>query len=681
MNISISLQLYTAFFKGKVQEQLQDMDAIFSVLRCLGYETGQDEVSLKEPDTVRAPWVSLELFLVQLDLEVIKEIMERFPENKCTLKEIVRARRRNADLDSAREYLESKLAKRQKLDVTEGNNAAKSKQIKEVHGEVHARFPDVKQTAVSGYTPSTAYKDPPLVNTSDANDVNGDDSSAGFLATDEDPSAAASTDARGDTIGKRSFPNNPADCYSDHDLYGLDHAGSQLRGGRHRGLDAHNDPSPCTRPPPYSVHIKADTSMGGSHSLPYTGTYAPAGSGHRSHIPTKAKVSVRAVSMGQGTSGYDDKYVNQRDMGSSADQPLTNESAKVTPNRFSVADSVNFTRKGRSQEEQNNFSTLSNGMEERGRATGQAGITSLNSDLKHQLTLSNTDVGSPDKASQRFSDASKERRLYDSQRPAGEKDGTRSQDKSTGHTYTSDQKSIYGAEAANYPGRSATEVKSYTVKKIETKGAQPVPSGTTVDKKSSKDLTSSHHQAAEAQYSVHSSRIGPNPEDVLNGRGSSLAAMKQQKDDHSAICDMCTADSNSICTNCFRSVCGRCVRIYNTDLCSATKGQHNFVELKKKSQAMSADLEALSNQPGANVKRETGSDDKTWNCSRCTFLNSPEHGICAMCASSRGVNLVDQIEIGSRVCRICTFHNKACAKVCDQCGKTLDLTGNPELCV
>ena len=85
---------------------------------------------------------------------------------------------------------------------------------------------------------------------------------------------------------------------------------------------------------------------------------------------------------------------------------------------------------------------------------------------------------------------------------------------------------------------------------------------------------------------------------------------------------------------------------------------------------MSADLEALSNQPG--------SEDKTWKCCRCTFLNSPEHGICVMCASSRGVNLVDQTEVGSRVCGNCTFHNKEDTKVCVQCGKTLDLTGPPE---
>ena len=641
---------------------------------------------MKEPDTDLALWVSLELFLVQLDLEVIKEIMENFPESKCTLKEIVRARRRNADVESAREYLGSKIAKRQKLDVAEGGDVAQSKQIKEVHGQgTDERFPDVKETTFRGCTPSTAFKEPPLPNTCDANAMDDDDSSAVFLVTNEDPSAAASTDPGEDTIGKR-FTLFSNINLADQVLYGVEPTGSQLRGGRHGGLDAHYHPSRYTLPPSYSAHIKADTSMGGSYSLPYNGTCVPAGSPHRSHIPdvlqhtnvvsqsetirpttrasataTKVKVSVRAVPQGQGTSGYDDKYVNLRDISSSTDQPV----------------------KRRSQEGQNNFSALSNGMaeRERGRPTGQAGIANLNSHLKHQLILSNTGVGSRDKASQQFSDASKERRPYDSQRLAGEKDGTKSQDKSAGHTYVIEQKRIYSGEAANYPGRRTAEVKSYTEEKIETKRAQPVPSGTTVDKKSSKDLTSSHHQAAEAQCSVHSSRIGPNSEDVVNGRGSSLAAMKQQKDDHTAICDFCMEGSNSICTNCRRSVCRRCVEFYNTDLCSATKGQHNFVELKKKSQLMSADLEALSNQPGANVNRETGSDDKTWSCSRCTFLNSPEHGICVMCASSRGVNLVDQTEVGSRVCGNCTFHNKAGAKVCDQCGKTLDLIGPPESCV
>ena len=252
--------------------------------------------------------------------------------------------------------------------------------------------------------------------------------------------------------------------------------------------------------------------------------------------------------------------------------------------------------------------------------------------------------------------------------PAGEKDGTRSQDKSTGQTHMNEQKNISSAQAANYPRRCTAEVKSYKVEKIQTKGAQPV------DKKSAKDLTSSVHQAAAVHYPVHSSRIGPNSEDALTGRGSSLAT-REQHNDHTAMCDMCMADSNSICKNCFRPVCGKCVEFFNTDLCSATKGHHNFVELKKKSSPISTDLEALSSQPGANVvNRETGSDNKTWSCSRCTFLNSPEHGICAICASSRGVNLLDQTEPARKVCRNCTFHNKADAKVCMQCGKTLDLS-------
>ena len=255
--------------------------------------------------------------------------------------------------------------------------------------------------------------------------------------------------------------------------------------------------------------------------------------------------------------------------------------------------------------------------------------------------------------------------------PAGEKDGTRSQDKSAGQTHMNEQKNISSAQTANYPRRCTAEVKSYKVEKIETKGAQPV------DKMSSKDLTSSVHQAAAVQYPVHSSRIGPNSEDALTGRGSSLAT-REQHNDPTAMCDMCMADSNSICKNCFRPVCGKCVEFYNTDLCSATKGQHNFVELKKKSPPISTDLEALSNQPGANVNRETESGNKTWSCSRCTFLNSPEHGICAMCASSRRVNFVDQTEPARKVCRNCTFHNKADAKVCVQCYKTLDLGGPPE---
>ena len=686
MDISISSQLYTAFFKGKVQQQLQDLEAIFSILKSLGYdETEQDEVSVENPDTGHALWVSLELFLVQQDLEVIKEIMEFFPENKCTLKDIIRARARNTDVEGARRYLWSKISKRQKRDVGEGGDAAQSKQVNGIHGEgIDAKLPDVNETTLNGYSSSTAAKDPPLLNTCEVKVMDGDDSSAaGFPVTKEQPSAAASTDPGEDTIGNRLFSNMN---FADLELYGVDHTESQLRGGRHHGLDTHYDASPYARPTSHAVHIAADTGMGGSHSL--------SSSNHTYHLrsanavsqsetiltatrvmdsttATKGKVAVRALPQGQGTSGCHE-YANLRGISSSANQPVvlpTDVSRKVTPTGPFFADPMNVTQKGRSQEEQNNLGAHSNRIAEgdRSRPTGPAGTTDLNSDLKHHLTLSSTGVDSRDIASQRLSETSKERRPYDSHRHAAEKDGIRSQDKSADQTHMSKQKNISSAQAVNYPRRCTAEVKGYKVEKIQTKGAQPV------DKMSSKDLTSSVHQAAAVQYPVHSSRIGPNSEDALTGRGSSLAT-KEQHNDPTAMCDMCMADSNSICKNCFRPVCGKCVEFFNTDLCGATKGQHNFVELKKKSPPISTNLEALSNQPGANVNRETESDNKTWSCSRCTFLNSPEHGICAMCASSRGVNLVDQTEPGSRVCRNCTFHNKADAKVCMQCGKTLDLS-------
>ena len=312
---------------------------------------------------------------------------------------------------------DSKLPIQSNITIASGRTGDKtsSKVLTSSHCQAaDAIIPDVKQKTFSTYTPSTAFKNLPLPNTCDG----------------EDPSAAASTDPR-DTIGKRLFYNMDL---ADQDLYGVEPTGSQRRSGRHGGLDARYDPSPHTPPASYSAHINADTCIGGFHSLPYTGTCAPAGSRRpktrvtASTTATKAKVSFRVMPLRQGTSGYNDKYVNLRDI-------------------------------------------------------------------------------------------------------------------------------------------------------------------------------------------------------------------------------------------------------------SSSEGQHNFVELKKTSQPMSADSVALSNQPGANASRETGSDDKTWNCSRCTFLNSPEQGICAMCASSRRVNLVVQRETEIRVCGSCTFHNKAGTKVCEQCSKTLDLTGPPESCV
>ena len=246
-----------------------------------------------------------------------------------------------------------------------------------------------------------------------------------------------------------------------------------------------------------------------------------------------------------------------------------------------------------------------------------------------------------------------------------------------------------------------------TDSELPTQSNIKITSGRTGDKKSSKVLTSSHRQAADAIFpnvkqttlsAYTPSTAFKNPPlsntydaNAMNSDDSSAGFPATDEDpsaaastdprgdtlgkrlfsnnpadcysdhvlyDDTAICDFCMADSNSICRNCLLPVCEKCVRIYNTDLCSATKGQHNFVELNKTSQPMSADFEALSNQPGATVNRETGGDDKEWKCSRCTFLNSPEHGICAMCASSRGLILWIKQRLGAESAESARFTTK-----------------------
>ena len=186
-------------------------------------------------------------------------------------------------------------------------------------------------------------------------------------------------------------------------------------------------------------------------------------------------------------------------------------------------------------------------------------------------------------------------------------------------------------------------------------------------------------RAAEAQYEAHSSR-----NDLHTGHGSNgsvpsqAGAGKPLSKDRAAICDMCMSNGTHICRNCFRVVCRKCKEICDIDLCSATKGQHKFKELKKKPQQQrSADVEGLSSQGGANVNEGMEDEGEEWSCSRCTYLNPADYRICTMCAASRGFSPDEQSEPGTIVCNSCTLHNKQGTKVCVACHKTIDLSEPP----
>lgn len=94
----------------------------------------------------------------------------------------------------------------------------------------------------------------------------------------------------------------------------------------------------------------------------------------------------------------------------------------------------------------------------------------------------------------------------------------------------------------------------------------------------------------------------------------------------------------------------------------------------KRQPIKSVDPKASSSQHHANRNQGFDDEDKDWPCARCTFLNPPDHRICAMCGASRGVGpleLLERTQAESRVCRNCTFYNKETARICRACHKTL----------
>ena len=85
----------------------------------------------------------------------------------------------------------------------------------------------------------------------------------------------------------------------------------------------------------------------------------------------------------------------------------------------------------------------------------------------------------------------------------------------------------------------------------------------------------------------------------------------------------------------------------------------------------SGDSKVYSSQESATTNEASGDGEKNWPCSRCTYLNDPEHRICVICSSTHGIGVVESAKPGSRVRTNCTFHNEETAVLCTACGKSL----------
>jgi len=283
-----------------------------------------------------------------------------------------------------------------------------------------------------------------------------------------------------------------------------------------------------------------------------------------------------------------------------------------------------------------------------------ASVGGLSNPLERQL--SSNSAGTADKTSQWLSSASKEQKTpYDNQKLGCEKGAEKLQDLAAGEAQISDRETRPSHSSFRLERKSTSGAKGSCLAVLNAADAW----GDNVTK-TVVDVTRNVDDSPTGFVVLHSG-------DVLNG---SQAGETQQKGP-APMCDMCVSDGTSICKNCFKFVCGKCKEICNTDLCSASKGQHKFKDLRKIAEQRSANLKAISSLRDASVNEGVEDEGKDWPCSRCTYLNPPEHRICAMCAASRGFSYVERSAPGSRVCRNCTFFNEEDVKVCEACFKTL----------
>ena len=148
-NFSFLLQqLYTAFFKN-IEKQLKDKEFIFSVLKFLGYtERDEHKVYIKDSGGRNPIWASFNLFLLQVELQIVEEIQNL--SRNIPLKEIVKARSKRRTMEEAIRYLDRKFSSKQ--DVIRGTSSDNIKARARLSGELASG----DQTTTSSYSGSSA---------------------------------------------------------------------------------------------------------------------------------------------------------------------------------------------------------------------------------------------------------------------------------------------------------------------------------------------------------------------------------------------------------------------------------------------------------------------------------------------------------------------------------------------
>mgnify|MGYP000155703339 CR=1 FL=1 len=170
-NFSFLLQqLYTEFLKN-IENQLKDKEFIFSVLKFLGYtERDEHKVYIKDSGRRNPIWASFNLFLLQVELQIMEEIQSQNSSRNIPLKEIIKARSKKRTIEEAIRYVDRKSSSKQpELDERQGDDASSYKFTMGTSSDnikARARLPGElasgDQTTISSYSGSSASLSVPL---------------------------------------------------------------------------------------------------------------------------------------------------------------------------------------------------------------------------------------------------------------------------------------------------------------------------------------------------------------------------------------------------------------------------------------------------------------------------------------------------------------------------------------
>ena len=187
----------------------------------------------------------MELFLVQVDLQMIKEIIDRFTESEFTLKDIVRARSKTRDVDEAITYLEHKAAKRRKLEEPRGGDVPCHQHTKSTHtgrieklNNVHCDSTPSDAEASADQTTSRKPKRSMLSKGKDDVAVDTDDSLSGSTISKRTPSGGAPSSGNSGVCYYPSLDIQQFRQVTDQDLYGVSPERSQSSGVTQQSFDA-----------------------------------------------------------------------------------------------------------------------------------------------------------------------------------------------------------------------------------------------------------------------------------------------------------------------------------------------------------------------------------------------------------------------------------------------------------